>query len=268
MLRQYRRHTKNCTKKYGQHDRSHHDCRCCIYVEGRLNRFSSYLKESTGSRNWQTVRRMIVASEDQGVWPPPSADSISNNDEIQDQKTITDAIDAFLSELVSERGRNVSKPTAGKYETLLRRLKVFCVDRGLRVTPEIKLADLQIFKDTWPTGSRATKNNIQRLRSFFRFCCGQTWLMENPAQKLEMPKNIKSTQKLPYTDEEMSRILRSALSIRLHKQQAVDNHDLYAFILAMRYTGLRISDAGLLTVDRIHDNALFLYAIKNGAHVY
>lgn len=274
MLNQYRRHTTKCIKKYDQHDRSHNGCKCMIYVEGRLNRGSEYLKQSTGTRNWERVRQMIVAAENRGSWqasaslPALSVGEQTAADEKSRAQTVTGAIGCFLEEAVSEKGRNLAPATFGKYKTLLGRLREFCADRGLIALNEITLTELLGFKRTWSTRSRATKNNIQRLRSFFRFCTQIDWISENPAKKLEMPKNIKCTQKMPYTTEEMSRILQAAQTIKLNVQQPVNNLDLYAFVLTMRYTGLRISDTGLLTADRLQGDQLFLYAKKNGALVY
>jgi site-specific recombinase XerD len=150
----------------------------------------------------------------------------------------------------------------------LGRLKLFCSDRGLIGLDQIDLSQLLAFKHTWPTAPRATRNNIQRLRSFFRFCVGLKWISTSPAQDLKMPQGIRNTQKLPFSAEEMSRLLQVAQTIQLHPKQAVSNIELHAFILTMRYTGLRISDTGLLTADRLQGNKLFLYAKKNGALVY
>jgi site-specific recombinase XerD len=94
------------------------------------------------------------------------------------------------------------------------------------------------------------------------------WIEESPAKELEMPKGIRNTQKLPFSNDEMSRILHVAQTIHLHEQQTASNLDLYAFILTMRYTGLRISDTGLLAADRLEDDRLFLYVEKSGALVY
>src|SRR4051812_19357361 len=205
MLKQYRRHTNQCVKGYKQHDRKQANCKCMVYVEGRLTRTSPYIKESTGTRSWEEARG---------------------------------------------------------------RLKAFSAERGIIHLSELALHDLLAFKQTWPTGARATVNNIQRLRSFFSFCVGLRWVEESPAKKLTMPKGIKGTQKLLFSSEEMSRIVNAAQIISLHRKSTITNLDLFAFILTMRYTGLRISDCGLLLSSRLQVNSIFLYAQKNGAPVY
>jgi integrase/recombinase XerD len=63
----------------------------------------------------------------------------------------------------------------------------------------------------------------------------------------------------------MERILRACEQIEL---QAGTNEELVAFALLLRYSGLRISDASLLSIDRLEGNDLFLYTQKSGTHVY
>jgi site-specific recombinase XerD len=272
MLNQYRRHTKKCTKGYQQHDRKQNNCKCIVYVEGKLNKSSDYIKQSTGTRSWEEARKMIVAAEQRGYWSASAELGVSCHCEAQSGqqlgKSINDAVDAFLSEASSDKGRNLAPATFSKYRTVLGRLKKFTTERGIIWLDEVQLSDLLVFKQTWSTGPRATVNNIQRLRGFFHFCVSLGWIEESPAQGLKMPKGIKSTQKMPFSEGEMLRILQTAQTISLHERQAISNLDLYAFILTMRYTGLRISDTGLLTSGRLDGDSIFLYARKNGALVY
>ena len=46
------------------------------------------------------------------------------------------------------------------------------------------------------------------------------------------------------------------------------NDELVAFVLLLRYSGLRIGDASMLTIDRFKGNDLYLYTQKSGTHVY
>jgi site-specific recombinase XerD len=270
MLQQYRRHTNRCTKGHSQHDRKHNNCKCIVYVEGKLSRTSDYVKESTGTRSWDEARRMIVAAEQRGYWVASTdwnKPAIEHKD-AQLGQSVDDAVDAFLSEAGSEKGRNLGRATHSKYKTVLKRLKQFSEERGIVHLAGLETSELMAFKQTWPTGPRATVNNIQRLRSFFNFCVSMRWISESPAAGLTMPKGIKSTQKMPFSEDEILRILNAAQTISLHRQSSITNLDLYAFILTMRYTGLRISDCGLLTSSRLQGNSIFLYAKKNGALVY
>lgn len=271
MFKQYRRHTSKCVKGYKQHDRKHANCKCMVYVEGRLTRTSPYIKESAGTRSWEEARRMIVAAEERGYWTGSenSSDPHACQEATrQPRQSVESAVDAFLLEAGSEKGRNLAPPTYSKYKTILSRLKQFSVQRGIVHLCDVGLSDLLGFKQTWPTGPRATLNNIQRLRSFFNFCVAVGWIRESPAKALSMPQGIRNTQKMPFTEAEVPRIFNAAQTISLHRRASITNLDLYAFALTMRYTGLRISDCGLLKACRLHGNSMFLYAKKNGALVY
>lgn len=271
MLKQYRRHTSKCIRGYDQHDRKQSNCKCMVYVEGRLNKASDYIKESTGTRSWEEARRLIVAAEQRGYWTNTASfggSAVARQTVSPSQQSVPGAVDAFLIEAQSEKGRNLAPATFSKYKTILARLKQFCAERGIALLAEVSLTDLLAFKQSWLTGPRATVNNIQRLRSFFTFCVSVRWIEESPAKALTMPKGIRDTQKMPFSDDEMSRIINAAQSVLLHDRASITNLDVYAFVLTMRYTGLRISDCGLLKTSRLHGQSIFLYARKNGALVY
>src|SRR3954463_3017564 len=110
MLKQYRRHTNQCVKGYKQHDCKQANCKCMVYVEGRLTRTSPYIKESTGTRSWEEARRMIVAAEQRGSWLASvnATESESNQESPNSRPSIAAAVDAFLSEAGSEKGRNLA----------------------------------------------------------------------------------------------------------------------------------------------------------------
>jgi integrase/recombinase XerD len=62
----------------------------------------------------------------------------------------------------------------------------------------------------------------------------------------------------------MERIVAACETIPL---QVGTNTELLAFVLLLRYSGLRIGDASMLTTDRFVGNDLFLYTAKTGTHV-
>src|ERR1700745_1081530 len=155
-----------------------------VYIEGKLTRSSEYIKESTGTRSWEEARKMIVAAEQRGYWVVSMrpAESGTHEESSRFRQPIAHAIDAFLLEAGSEKGRNLAPATYSKYRTILGRLKKFCAERGIVDLADLALHDFLVFKQTWPTGARATVNNIQRLRSFFAFCVGLRWIEESPAK--------------------------------------------------------------------------------------
>jgi integrase len=101
---------------------------------------------------------------------------------------------------------------------------------------------------------------LEILRRFFRFCVDRKWTSENPAAAVAMPKNIKPTDKEPYSREDIIRIL-SACDI--FGQRAYGWLRARAVTLLLRYTALRISDVALLAKDRIRDGEIYLRTMKN-----
>jgi site-specific recombinase XerD len=278
MLNLYRRHTKKCTKGRRQHDRKSRDCKCIVYVEGKLDKASEYVKATTGTRSWEEARRMLVAAELRGAWGAPAASpalSISQTDPKggvsavapNTRGSVTDAVEQFLAELRSVKGRNLAESTCGKYKTLLKRLVAFCTQCGLVAIREVTLESLRLFRDSWPTGPRASANNVQRLRTFYGFCVANRWAEQNTALDLKYPKKIKPTQNLPFSDQEVDRIVQAAATMPLGAQQTATNFEIECFILLLRYTGLRISDASLFTEDRLVGNTLGVYQLKSGEWV-
>jgi site-specific recombinase XerD len=166
------------------------------------------------------------------------------------QKRVDEAIKKFLHELENPKAKKRSSPTISKYKTVMRRLAEFCANRGITDLAQIHLEELMDFRDSWPTKERATINNINRLRKFYRFCLAFKWVEENLAKKLDYPE-VDEIQAQPWEPEEFDLILRTAESIQLDKQQAATNEEIVVLILVMRYAGLRISDTCLLSNDRI-----------------
>jgi site-specific recombinase XerD len=165
-------------------------------------------------------------------------------------KRVHEAIAKFMAELCNPKARKREASTIRKYKTVLGRLLSFCSDRGLLYVNQISLEDLMDFRDSWPTGARATANNINRLRSFYSFCLQLKWVEENLAKKMDCPEGG-DVQAQPWEPEEFDAIVRTAEELPLNSQQAATNEELAALILVMRHTGLRISDTCLLTRDRV-----------------
>jgi integrase len=67
------------------------------------------------------------------------------------------------------------------------------------------------------------------------------WVTENPAADLKAPK-ISLRPTMPFTREEMIRIL-AALETYSHTAGAPNAQRLRAFVLLLRYSGMRIGDA-------------------------
>ena len=129
-------------------------------------------------------------------------------------------------------------------------------------TPEANRASALVeFRKTWKDGALYSAKNIERLRSFFRFCERMKWASENPALALKAPK-VTTKPTLPFTAAEMKKLLAACDTYPGNKER------IKAFILVMRYSGLRIGDTIGLKRDQLTGNNLFLYTQKTGQPVY
>jgi len=102
---------------------------------------------------------------------------------------------------------------------------------------------------------RFTVKKIERVRAFFRFAVESGWIEKNPAKLVRGAATIKDTQKLPFEPKEMERIVETCWQAELER---CTNNELLAFVLVLRYSGLRIGDASMLTEDRFKKNDRFL----------
>ena len=95
------------------------------------------------------------------------------------------------------------------------------------------------------------------MKAFFNFVRDRKWIKKNPAKGLKAPKT-KIRPTLPYTQAEMVKIL-AAIDLYAKTAGARNAQRLRAFILLLRYSGMRIGDTVRCGVDRIEKNRLFLY---------
>jgi site-specific recombinase XerD len=173
--------------------------------------------------------------------------------------SIADAVAKFLDDA---KARHLGWQTIKKYRHLLeKRLLPWCESKGFTFLKEIDVDQLRIFRGTWKDGALYASKNVERLRAFFRFCHQAGWIPTNPALAVKPPK-VHGRPTLPFSGEEMKRILAACDRYRGNKARVK------AFVLVMRYSGLRIGDTVALRRDRLKDSKLLLYTAKTGTPVY
>ena len=99
-----------------------------------------------------------------------------------------------------------------------------------------------------------------------RFAEKRKWIDDNPATELKAPK-VPNKPTMPFTREEMIRIF-AAIEPYGKSAGARNARRLRAFVLLLRYSGLRIGDATQLDVSRLDGNKLLLHTQKTGVPVY
>ena len=255
MLSIFRLHGPRCSGKKSKHDRTYRRCSCHIHVEGKCG--DRFLRQSLHTSNWQKAQRRVAEAEARGSWDPLP-------EEVQAQPiTILEAKNDFLKD--AESGRRLGESTLRKYRLMLRHLEDFAAKKGLLYMKQLDGEALREFRDSWKLSPRTALKKLERVKAFFRFASENDWIGTNPARLVRGPANIRDTQKLPFEPAEIERIMEACRQVQL---QGCTNDDLVAFVLVLRYSGLRIGDASMLTLERFKENDLFLYTQKSGTHVY
>ena len=199
------------------------------------------------SRDWTKALEVMREMEVTGERPAQVAAP-------QERITIEKWRDQFVK---NARTENISSETIRKYEALFRQLTAYAQNKGIRFPSELDLESLQEFRNTWKDKSLSKSKKQERLRGIFKFAVARKWIAESPASHLGKIK-VERTQQLPFTADEMKEILKKA------KEAGPVVH---AFILTMRYSGLRISDVCVLRVDSLQGSHLVLRTEKTGTPV-
>jgi len=211
------------------------------------------MRESLKLRDWQRAQEMIREWE--------AEDRRTRQQELQ--VTIEDAHEKFIADA---EARKLNDSTLYKYHLLFRQLDGFAETYKLQFMTQLDLDALATFRATWTQGPRTSLKKLERLRAFMRFAEKRKWIDENPATELKAPK-VPNKPTMPFTREEMIRIF-AALEPYGKSAGARNARRLRAFVLLLRYSGLRIGDATQLDVNRLDGNKLLLHTQKTGVPVY
>jgi site-specific recombinase XerD len=168
--------------------------------------------------------------------------------------------------LVDATARCLNESTIYKYRLLFKQLGAFAEKRGLLYLRDLDLETLDTFRSEWKDGPRPSLKKLERLRAFLRFCERRKWIDENPAADLKAPK-IQNRPTMPFTQAEMVKIL-VAFDKYSKRAGRANAQRLKAFVLLLRYSGMRIGDTVTCGVDRIHGDKLFLYTQKTNVPVH
>lgn len=259
----WRRHkagceASSCCRCRKEQKRECHCCRCPIWVDGYVA--GCRIRKSLDTGDWSKALRSSSEIEEQeymGSAPAEKAEPM----------TISKAQGVFLSDAAA---RGLRKATIDRHRIIFKQLEVFAEARGLKYLNQLATERLTEFRAGWKGKSPlASVKKLERLKTFLRFCVVHEWLETNPAKALRNPK-VTINPTLPFSDARMLEIRTAALN-RIQVVRA-DGRDgarrLHAFILFLRYTGLRISDAVGCSADRLQNGKLWLYTQKTGQHVY
>jgi integrase/recombinase XerD len=284
----YRRHSKLCPFfRRPRHARHNRYCKrqCSIWVEGAIA--GRYMRRALDLTDWDVAAAVVhqwEAAAARGALPhsststsntqqaiaPPRATNESPLPTAADQPRsaasarpsvphIREAVERFLRTLDK---RHLSWETTRKYRGLLKgRLLSWCEREQLTALSALSVTRMDDFRETWTDGPGYAVKNVERLRAFFEFCVDREWIVRNPA-KVVKTRQPRLTATLSYTDEEIARLIAACDRYRGNKDR------MRAFVLTIRYSGLRISDMIALHPGQRVEDRLRLYTTKTGEPVY
>ena len=241
MLNLYRRHLQKCPHR--AKGAGFTKCKCPVWCDGELH--GKRYRHSLGTRDWGRGGLRMAKLEAPGARQP---------------KPIPEAIEAFH---VSVGGLALSTRT--KYKRVLRYLGELAASRGLRSVDEIGVEDIDAYRASRKIGSVTWLSELEIVGHFFAFCMARKWTDENPAASVKKPKILNENEVVPYTREEVMRILSACDGIG---RGAYVRLRARALVLVLRYTALRIADAALLSRDRVRDGQINVRTQKTGQCVW
>lgn len=240
-LSTYRRHNP---KKCKLTRRNEVRCKCPIWVSGTMAD-GRKVRKTLKDRDWTRAQTTIRKWEVDGVNPRPSS------------TTMEEWRDKYIDDAVS---RGLSEATLRLYRLLFKQLIQWASDKGYKYVNDIDLNALTAFRVTWKNNALSSQKKLERLRGIYKFAVPRKIATENFAEHLKPPK-VETEPTLPFSKSEMDRILKAADRPEMAPR-------VKAFILTMRYSGLRISDVATLGTARLAGNKLKLYQAKTKEYVY
>lgn len=249
MLTIYRRHRKSCSHR--TEGRAYRRCQCPLWTDGMLG--SKEVRKSLNMRDWQRAQDYVREWEARETEPKSAAEPM----------TIEQSGEKYL---IDAAARCLNDSTIYKYRLLFKQINAFSQKRGLRYLKELDLETLDTFRSEWKDGPRSSLKKLERLRAFLRFCERRKWIDENPAADLKAPK-IQNRPTMPFTQAEMMKVL-TAFDKYAKRAGRANAQRLKAFVLLLRYSGMRIGDTVKCGTDRIVGDKLFLYTQKTGVPVH
>jgi site-specific recombinase XerD len=262
MLSLWRRHTPDCPHR--EKGRAHMKCSCPIWADGEL-RPGKRFRKSLSTRDWQRAIRKLAEAENptdnrKSCAQPGCEEKVDAGRCERHTRTIAAAIEAFHAGNV-----HLAPESVRAYKRTLRFLQEFAQQRGLKTVDQFDFEILNAYHISRPIGPLTWTKELETLRHFFRFCVDAEWTLTNQAKKIATPKNIKPSDKEPYSLNDITKIIAACEGIGRGPSARLRARGM---VLLLRYTALRISDVALLKRDRVRHGAIYLRTGKNGKPVF
>ena len=290
-IRLQRHHTKACReankiKRWDNIiDERKKKCACPVYGVGSFPG-EGFQRKPTKKRSLEAARAVVLKWLQVG----DTTVSVDDNQRIPVRQAIKDYLASVRDANLDIDTGKEPKSTLAKYQTLMDQLQAFCDDKGIRFVQEIGQEEVLEFRHSWdnPNASyklthlkkngkplwttksvASAKREARTLGYFFQRCILRTWLKENPIGVLSFPRakwgKVKTDIK-HLSQREFNSIVNAV--DELPRMTPQNKLRLKGLVLTMRWTGLRLSDAVLLTANDIHEDVLIVKeTIKTAAPV-
>lgn len=232
-------------------------CACPISVEGSIEGQS--IRQTLGTNRWERAQQIVDEWERRGVTDDHLPEVLV---------TVDSACKKYLND--AENGRKLQPSTLRKHRYLCKQITSFAETKGWETVKSWNLERTAEFRNSWNELNLGAVKKLERLRQLLQFWLERGWIEKNYAKQLGNPQ-VRRVPTLPYTKEEMARILAACERWGTHCQGErgkVNPLRIRALVLLMRYSGLRIQDAVTIGRDRIIDGKIFLYTQKTGTPVW
>lgn len=246
MLSLYRRHLKKCPQR--PKGRAWKKCHCPVWADGILD--GKDFRASMKTANWEIAAERLLELE---------------AGKSEQKVSVHTATTLYLKHI---EAHNLTKDVRWRYKQLIDELRRFALVKGITGLHQLDTLALRDWQAELTVGPTTQAKRIERVRTFFRYCVENGWLDRNPASALKLPKH-KQNPTVPFTDEEWKKILAATDKYPTLNSFGYDNRArVKAFVLLLRYSGLRISDVCKLEFSRFKDGKILLYTQKTGTPVY
>ncbi len=218
------------------------NCKCPLGLDGQLN--GQRFRKALGTRSLEKAYRKLAHYEKPDHQEPQKLDA---------------AIAAFYL-FKSDVGHG----TRRNQRRALDRFLLVAKTKGFTCVPDIQVDTIDFFRSKREISPLTWTKELAILRSFFSFCESRRWIDFNPAKLVRSPQ-VKPKPKEPFTEQEVTEILASCEKLGRDSYERLRAR---AIVLLLRYTGLRISDVATLRRDKVRDQRIHLYTLKNGKPVF
>ncbi|MGD0774841.1 MAG: tyrosine-type recombinase/integrase [Candidatus Solibacter sp.] len=269
-----KRHTTDCQttnslKPWQQLTDKRKRCACPYWSCGVHGRGEKFDRKSTGENTLERARDTVKLRLETSK---PTASLPTGNG-----KPIGDAVADFMS---FTREGGAVESTLKKYKALMDQLQAFSDWKGFRFVHELGQDAVMEFRRSWEEADAGYKQgrtskdgrplwtkqsigtcrrNAKTLRYFFKRGISRKWqgVTEDPTSILQFPKQAttRTKESVKYlTPEQFDAVMAGCNDFT--RMTDYNKQRIAALILTMRWTGLRISDAVVLTADKIKGDVL------------